>query len=189
MEGWGSRNGRPLGDLELLGVLQHHGAATRLLDFTRSVYVALWFAARAQPESWGLLLGLDLEDVWAVRSPELLRHSFSELLGAAGDRLSLWHPSALSPRMPAQSGFFLWGRTSQRPWGSIGPAPTGDPAARPVSRSLPTFLCVAVSPALKASMDLQAASMFGYSEETLFPDFDGFAAAHSAKASLGTFKT
>src|SRR6266404_2469373 len=35
-------DGRELSDLELLARLQHHGAATRLVDATRSAFIALW---------------------------------------------------------------------------------------------------------------------------------------------------
>jgi hypothetical protein len=178
MQGWGVHGGRELGDLELLARLQHHGAATRLMDFSRSVYVALWFASCEQPDQTGLLIGLDLVDAWRLQDPADLARPMAEVLGLSGDRLGIWHPSALSPRLPAQSGFFLWGKTQERPWGSIGAEPLLGADALPTSRQLPTFVCVAVTPALKASMDLQAKSMFGYSAETLFPDFDGFAAAH-----------
>lgn len=169
-----------MGDLELLARLQHHGAATRLLDFTRSVYVALWFTAREYPNAWGLLVGLDLTDTWRLVDPAVLRLAMGEVLAEAGDRLSVWHPSSLSPRLPAQSGFFLWGRAARHPWGSLGRPSRSEEEPTPISRHLPTFVCVAVSPALKASMDLQAQSMFGFSEATLFPDFDGFAYSQNA---------
>ncbi|EOC1425195.1 FRG domain-containing protein [Cronobacter dublinensis] len=38
--------------------LQHHGAATRLMDFPRSLLVALWFACFSEPNETGLLLGI-----------------------------------------------------------------------------------------------------------------------------------
>ena len=59
MAGHGFRDGREFTDLELLSVLQHYGAATRLLDFSRNVFVALWFACRSRPDSWGLLMGIE----------------------------------------------------------------------------------------------------------------------------------
>ena len=47
LRGWDRDfNGRRLKDLELLAKLQHHGAATCLLDFTTRFDVALWFACQ-----------------------------------------------------------------------------------------------------------------------------------------------
>ena len=44
--GYGTRDGDPLSDLELLADLQHRRAATCLIDFTDSAFVALWFACQ-----------------------------------------------------------------------------------------------------------------------------------------------
>ena len=54
------REGKQLADLELLADLQHHGAATCLLDFTRNALVALWFACENAPGESG---GFDQETV------------------------------------------------------------------------------------------------------------------------------
>ena len=43
-EGYAHRENRNLNDLELLAKLQHHGAATCLIDFTANFHIALWFA-------------------------------------------------------------------------------------------------------------------------------------------------
>ena len=50
MEGHGVGEDRPLYDLELLAKLQHHGAATCLIDFTRNFLVAMWFACESYKE-------------------------------------------------------------------------------------------------------------------------------------------
>ena len=50
MDGYGFEEGRELSDLELLAKLQHHGAATCLIDFTRNFLVAMWFACRPHKE-------------------------------------------------------------------------------------------------------------------------------------------
>lgn len=50
--------GRKLTDFELLAKLQHHGAATRLIDVSRNMLVALWFTCSSEPEKTGLLFGL-----------------------------------------------------------------------------------------------------------------------------------
>ena len=50
MDGYGDGEDRPLYDLELLAKLQHHGAATCLIDFTRNFLVAMWFACQPHKE-------------------------------------------------------------------------------------------------------------------------------------------
>jgi hypothetical protein len=143
MAGHGHHDGRELSDLELLALLQHHGAATRLLDCTRNAYIALWFAASEHPDRYGLVIGLDLAGSFAVHEATTLRKPMRDLLDEAGTRLSFWWPSALSPRIPAQQGFFLWGQARYRPWGSIGGEPLPD-NERDTSRALPRFVCLAV---------------------------------------------
>ncbi|MFD3232234.1 FRG domain-containing protein [Rahnella aceris] len=44
-------------DFELLAKFQHHGAVTRLIDVSRNMLVALWFACRSQTDKKGILLG------------------------------------------------------------------------------------------------------------------------------------
>ena len=62
MDGHGVEDGRELSDLELLAKLQHHGAATCLIDFTRNFFVAMWFACRPHEEKDGKGKGGEEED-------------------------------------------------------------------------------------------------------------------------------
>ena len=50
MNGYGVEEGRKLSDLELLAKLEHYGAATCLIDFTRNFLVAMWFACQSHRE-------------------------------------------------------------------------------------------------------------------------------------------
>ena len=49
-QGHDQKNGQRLYDLELLAELQHFGAATCLIDFSRNALVALWFACQQNSE-------------------------------------------------------------------------------------------------------------------------------------------
>ena len=54
--------------LEWLSLMQHHGAPTRLLDFTYSIYVAAYFAleeASGESAVWAI------DASWAIRQAEL----------------------------------------------------------------------------------------------------------------------
>jgi hypothetical protein len=177
--------GRDLSDLELLAKLQHHGAATRLVDFTRNASIALWFACRAYPDDWGIVFGAKLDSVQWVANEQTLKKALPELLADAGGRMMAWRPSALSPRIPAQAGFFLWSEVRGNcDWGSLGEAsPCVSTTANPAQLD-EHFAAIAISPDLKRYMATRWETVLGLSEQTLFPDFDGFAAANGATQDL-----
>jgi hypothetical protein len=72
MGGHGFLDGRRLTDLELLSVLRHYGAATRLMDFSRNAFVASWFACRSHPRKYGLLACLDSTAIRTIKREETL---------------------------------------------------------------------------------------------------------------------
>ncbi|MBE4107803.1 FRG domain-containing protein, partial [Vibrio parahaemolyticus] len=57
--GYRYENGKELSDFELLAKLQHHGAATRLVDFTRNALIGIWFACSENAQKSGLLVAFD----------------------------------------------------------------------------------------------------------------------------------
>lgn len=57
-KGYGTNEGLSISDMELLAKLQHHGAATRLVDFSKSMLVALWFCLNSNIDKTGLLTGV-----------------------------------------------------------------------------------------------------------------------------------
>jgi FRG domain-containing protein len=177
--------GRDLSDLELLAKLQHHGAATRLVDFTSNALIALWFACRAYPDDWGAVFGVKLDNVQRVADEQTLRKSLSDLLTDAGGRMMVWRPSSLSPRIPAQAGFFLWSKVrSNCGWSSLGESGVSALAPSNTSQLDEQFAAIAVSPDLKRYMATRWETILGLSEQKLFPDFDGFATANSATQDL-----
>ena len=169
--------GTDLGELELLARLQHHGAATRLLDCSRNAFVALWFACRWEPDKDGVLIGFELGENAVHLDTSMLHHGIDDLLAMASGRLLWWQPRGLSPRISAQQAVFVFGQVVDEPWGSIrlgtGSVSLGDAGA------IPGAALIFVSAKLKAALNGIWAPLLGFSEESLFPDFDGFALAHS----------
>jgi hypothetical protein len=192
--GHGSRDGRRLSDLELLSVLQHHGAATRLLDFTRNAFTALWFAANANLDRNGLLVAIREEPgsyarLRAERQVDRPLKDVLEGLQVAGseaayaqERFALWEPRYLFDRMRVQQSIFVLGRIRNERWGS---APFGlrDPHLDGPPDNL---MLVAVPAALKQKLSEKSGhsasweSVFGLSDRYLFPELGGYASSNSA---------
>jgi hypothetical protein len=164
-------------ELELLARLQHHGAATRLLDCTRSAFVALWFACREEPERDGLLIGFRLDEHAAKLSTDMLSWDLDRLLEHGEGKPLWWQPRELSPRIPAQQSVFVFGPVVEERWGSIrlgeGDIDVGD------TGNVPGTALMLVSKELKSYLNSVWSSLFGFTPESLFPDLDGFASAHA----------
>jgi FRG domain len=178
-------SGRQRSDLELLGLLQHFGAATRLVDFSYNGFIALWFACRHEPTKFGILIRLDLGYASEVRTSEDLNTSITSLRDREG--LSYWEPLALSPRMSVQSALFVWSKVRASATGSLGYGPDDEvPTSDTSKHSIvgPGIAAFAVSPALKAGMGDIWDSVFGHDEQRLFPDLEGFAQFHAAGRSF-----
>ena len=101
--GFGSR----LSDLELLTELQHFGAATCLLAFSRRALVALYFACSASEDKNSKLFIVSCGNI--PRVPRESEQDIRRLL-AEGDGPCLWQPSlrgAVERRTMAQDCVFL----------------------------------------------------------------------------------
>lgn len=188
--GHGYYDGRKLSDLELLSVLRHYGTATRLMDFTRNAFVALWFATLRGHGGYGLLVGVDPPPGAArrIRTEDHLNKSLRTLMDLKEDqrKFLLWEPRHLFDRMRVQQSLFVLGPVSARPWGT---APFGLKAQDP-DQVPQELVLIAVSPKLKAQLldvDGHSASwrsLFGYEERYIFPDLEGYARSHAAAASF-----
>ena len=158
------QGGHQLSDLELLAQLQHFGAATCLIDFTRNTLVALWMACQQSTEPKNAN-----GKVFAVRSgnlsqfrnvtPKLLRDENIEFFFKKEDRgfpLYQWQPKYQNNRIIAQQSVFVFGG-----------------ADIPVEGD-----CIILAGGkndILTSLDKRS----GITEASLFPDFDGFARLHA----------
>ena len=167
--GYRNPEGRHLSDLDLLARLQHHGAATRLVDATRSALVGLFFCARENPGKVGALLGIHTHFLGGYEG-EPREDTYDEVMRELGNysHPQTWEPPGVSSRVAAQHSQFLYSAISRAEKGSLA-IPTQPHA----------FLAIAISPTLKTEALRVLSDVFDIRLVTLFPDLDGFGMANS----------
>lgn len=157
-------DGRELSDFDQLARLQHHGAATRLVDTSRSCLVALYFACNSHPEHYGLLAGFHSYHLGGYEGQGEYR-SYDDVMVSASrcDYPQTWSPPVISSRIAAQHSQFIYSKISN----------TGTDSLE-FSRKENAFLPIAISPALKLEAIKFLVEVFDIRQSNLFPDLSGF---------------
>ena len=143
-------------DLELMAQLQHQGAATGLMDFTRQPLVALWFACNDSSDKDGAVAVLSGSETGEIYRKADLDRKIRAFFGE--DKLWSWEPAALGNRIVAQGSIFIFG------------VPTID------SAGMKRLVIRANS---KSDILNELETVYGISEEALFSDFSGYAVANA----------
>ena len=181
LKNYHQREGKPLDELELLADLQHHGAATCLIDFTRNALVALWFACEksdaegkvfvvntADETAFLEITPADIEnrsisDILEFKTRETGKDQADEAPTREASTLSInepnfwyWSPAHLNERITAQHSLFLFG-----------PPSSIELQLKPEELVIESSSKEQIRQELKELHDIH--------EESLFPDFVGFA--------------
>ena len=162
--GHDQQRGQRLSDLELLAELQHFGAATCLIDFTRNALVAFWMACQQSTAR-------DANGkVFAVRSDESARLEtitpklvtdedidyFFKEDEQRGYPLYQWQPKYQNNRIIAQQSVFIFGGAQ-------------------IEIEAECVILKGGKGDILTSLD----KVSGITEGTIYPDFDGFARLHA----------
>ena len=112
-------NEQPVSDLNLLADLQHKGAATCLIDFTKNPLVALWMACRGSSKgsTEGKVFVIDISSHLEYKpvsveesiSIDTKIETFFKTDQKTGYQLYQWQPNYQDSRMRAQQSIFLFG--------------------------------------------------------------------------------
>jgi len=171
-KGFRVSNGILLNDFELLAKLQHHGAATRLMDFSKNVLVGLWFSANANPDEHGLLMGIHSSHIAGDTEGKVDegKETYSEFTDELTDEHNPFfiEPPIVSPRVSSQHGVFIYSSITDENHGSL---------ILPDNEKAKIF--ISISPSLKKEALKVLEELFDIREPTLFPDLDGFSQFNS----------
>ena len=168
-QGYRYDSGRYLNDFELLAKLQHHGAATRLVDCSRNLLVGLWFACISEPESDGLLFGYHSDFVGGDENKPESRNYLDVCNRMDIHRNCIvWQPPVVSKRIASQNAQFLFSIVVDNPIGSL-----------VISKKPDSYIAINITPSLKKKALVDLSETFDIRHLTLFPDIDGFGHVHS----------
>jgi len=174
---------------DLLGwwaVMQHHGAPTRLLDWTKSPFVALYFAVVDQPDKDGAVWLVNfgslmeaMEDTYEFKE-QVQRPDFSDHFQTKGvpHFLCPLDFSQQSQRMIAQQGLFTICRNIMGDHGEI-----IDDTFKRADGAYDAAYTQLVIPKAKKPEILRKLELFNITSSSLFPGIDGLG------RSIGEFVT
>ncbi len=156
--GHDQKNGQQLSDLEILAELQHFGAATCLIDFSRSALVALWFACQqgSKGEANGKVYAVRHDDMVRLKTvnPDLITKEIDYFIKPDENGrypLYQWQPKLQNNRIIAQQSVFVF-------------------SGAQIEAEAECIIKKDNKQEMLAALD----KISGITESTIYPDFDGF---------------
>lgn len=163
-------------DLRCLAMIQHHGGATRLIDFTKSPFVAAFFALEKAVDDVAIY-ALNTPELWHAKpssEPDLTREVIDPRITGNANKYFyrnendiLWagEPELMDSRLIAQSGTFIMPGVLNKPVDAILKNYTSDK----------TLLKKIILPKQIRQESLLTLYRMNITNATLFPDLDGLA--------------
>ena len=162
--GHNQKDGQQLYDLELLAELQHYGAATCLIDFTRNALVALWFACQQSSkgnQKNGKVFAVRSDDPARFKTvtPDLMEEKIDNFFKPDQQgkySLYQWEPKYQNNRIIAQHSVFVFGGAQ-------------------FETEAECVIMLSSKQAILESLN----QLSDITEASMYPDFDGFARLHA----------
>jgi len=162
----------PTSELERLAIAQHHGLATRLLDWSKNPLVACFFACFESPLADGV--------VYILETPESLCIEASTLDQVKAQKGVFGYlPNAIAPRVLNQKGLFTVHCDATQP---IEVRPSR------IDKTQPNLIQLIIPAKLKSEI-IKLLDDYGIDRSVLFPDLDGLSAhinSHTATMKRNT---
>ncbi|HEX9759419.1 MAG TPA: FRG domain-containing protein [Candidatus Acidoferrales bacterium] len=151
-------------DFEWMALMQHHGAPTRLLDFTWSPYVAAFFALERAADHaavWGLNPQA-MTSITPLSGPSFTLDQINSRIGV-DKQVGYGEPYLLNRRLAAQSGTL------------VVPTRVGVPVEDILGRARGSLVKLVLPRDKVRELSMRELYRMKITHETLFPDLDGLA--------------
>jgi hypothetical protein len=161
-------------DIRCLALMQHHGAPTRMLDFTKSPFVAAFFALNNAIKS-SAVFALDTPTLWSATPTNNLdlrrevidpriKDNFAHYFATNSNKI-IWvgEPAEMDRRLVAQSGTFVVPGVLDK---------SLDEIIQQYQSGKPLIKKIVLPPSIRAEAMLSLYRM-NITHATLFPDLDG----------------
>ncbi len=151
---------KPEDQWDLISLAQHHGLPTRLLDWSQSALVALWFAVKDPPDS---LDGRKQKGVVWILKATTEDYKNDDSTPFDNKRTKIFRPKVISKRISSQSGVFTVHKVNK------GERIVQLEKHKDFSKKM---IKISILPKLFALIRSQL-NIMGVDYSTVFPDLDG----------------